>query len=68
MNKSRSAALAALALALPAGLAACGGDDDGAVTLRYAFWDDNQRPALEAMIKAFNEDHPDIEVELEQNP
>ena len=68
MNKTRTAAIAALALALPAGLAACGDDDGGPVTLRYAFWDDNQRPALEAMIEAFNEDHPDIEVELEQNP
>jgi multiple sugar transport system substrate-binding protein len=68
MNKTRTAAAAALALALPAGLAACGGDDGGAVTLRYAFWDDNQRPALEAMIAAFNEDHPDITIELEQNP
>ncbi|WP_112133192.1 ABC transporter substrate-binding protein [Glycomyces dulcitolivorans] len=68
MNKTRAAALAALAVAAPLGLAACGGDDDGAVVLRYAFWDDNQRPAVEAMIAAFNETHPDIEVELEQNP
>jgi multiple sugar transport system substrate-binding protein len=68
MNKTRLAALTALAVAVPLGLAACGGDDDGAVTLRYAFWDDNQRPALEAMIEAFNEEHPDITVELEQNP
>ncbi len=69
MNKTRLAALAAAAIAAPIGLAACGGGgDDGTVTLRYAFWDDNQRPALEAMIAAFNEDHPDITVELEQNP
>jgi multiple sugar transport system substrate-binding protein len=63
----RSAVLAALALTAPSGLAACG-DDDGAVTLRYAFWDDNQRPAIEAMVEAFNEEHPDITIELEQNP
>ncbi|MCH7230524.1 sugar ABC transporter substrate-binding protein [Glycomyces sp. L485] len=68
MRKTRMAAAAALAVAAPAGLAACGGGDDGNVTLRYAFWDDNQRPAVEAMIDAFNEDHPDITVELEQNP
>jgi len=67
MNKNRLAALAAAAIAAPAGLAACGGDD-GAVTLRYAFWDDNQRPAIEAMLEVFSERHPDIEIELEQNP
>jgi len=68
MKRTPLAALAALAIALPLGLAACGGADDGKVTLRYAFWDDTQRPAVEAMIAAFNEEHPDIKVELEQAP
>ncbi|THV29583.1 ABC transporter substrate-binding protein [Glycomyces paridis] len=65
---TRLRAAAALALAAPLALAACGGEDDGTVTLRYAFWDDPQRPALEAMIDAFGEDHPDIRIELEQTP
>ncbi|GAB3999187.1 hypothetical protein GCM10029992_27240 [Glycomyces albus] len=62
----RTAAVAALAAA-PLALAACSGDDGDGVTLRYAFWDDNQRPAVEAIVEAFEESNPDIDIELEQN-
>ena len=67
MRTTRIAAAAALAAA-PLALAACSGDDDdGVTTLRYAFWDDNQRPAMEAIVEAYEADNPDIDIELEQN-
>ena len=37
-------------------------------TITYAFWDLNQRPAMEAQAKAFEESHPDIRVELQVVP
>ncbi len=35
------------------------------VTLRYALWDGNQKPAMEAAIAAFMKANPDIEVKVE---
>ncbi|WP_199037015.1 ABC transporter substrate-binding protein [Glycomyces salinus] len=66
MRTMRTAAVAALAAA-PLALAACSGDDGDGVTLRYAFWDDNQVPAMEAIVEAFEDANPDIDIELEQN-
>ncbi|MCL6590919.1 MAG: sugar ABC transporter substrate-binding protein [Firmicutes bacterium] len=35
------------------------------VTLRYALWDSNQMPAMEASIKEFMKQNPDIDVKVE---
>jgi multiple sugar transport system substrate-binding protein len=35
------------------------------VTLRYGLWDSNQKPAMEATIKAFMKSHPNITVKVE---
>lgn len=35
------------------------------VTLRYALWDSNQQPAMEASIKEFMKQNPDIDVKVE---
>jgi multiple sugar transport system substrate-binding protein len=35
------------------------------VTLRYALWDSNQAPAMEASIKEFMKQNPDIDVKVE---
>ena len=45
--------------------AGCSGDD---VTLTYAFWNAEQRPAIEAQIEAFREEYPNISVEPQVVP
>lgn len=35
------------------------------VTLRYSLWDSNQQPAMEASIKEFMKQNPDIDVKIE---
>lgn len=64
-NRSRTIAGAVL---MAVGLAACssgGGDEGGPVTLRYGIWDENQRPALEEIVSAFEQENPDIDVKIE---
>jgi len=39
-----------------------------AVTLRYALWNQNQVPAMEQIIAAFEPTHPNINVEIELTP
>jgi multiple sugar transport system substrate-binding protein len=36
--------------------------------ITYAFWDDTQRPAIEANIEGFNEEYPNIKVNLDVTP
>ncbi len=62
------------------GLAACGGDSGGGgdipeeidpnieAEINYAMWDVAQRPAMEQIIAAFNEDHPNITVNIAVTP
>jgi len=38
------------------------------LTLRYALWDQNQRPAMEASIAEFMKNNPDIDVKVELYP
>lgn len=57
-----------MAAALALGLTACGagGDGDEEVELRFAFWGSDTRVQnTEAIIDAFNEDHPAIQVDIE---
>jgi len=46
-------------------LMVCGSSVVAKTTLRYAFWDKNQQPAMEASIKEFMKRNSDIEVEVE---
>jgi multiple sugar transport system substrate-binding protein len=53
-------------------LAACGrgqepGDSaaGGPVTIRYWLWDTNQLPAYQACADVFQQEHPDIRIQLE---
>ncbi|MGE6261289.1 ABC transporter substrate-binding protein [Heyndrickxia sporothermodurans] len=54
------------------GLAGCSGSDkassDGKVEITYGFWDKKQVPAIEEIIKLFNEKYPDIKVKTELTP
>ncbi|SDK59154.1 carbohydrate ABC transporter substrate-binding protein, CUT1 family [Glycomyces sambucus] len=67
-HSKRGAAAAALAASALV-LAACSGGGDGEdVTLTYATWSDDQKPAMEAIAAAFEEAHPDIDVEVQVLP
>lgn len=59
---------AIMALGIPLSVSASsaeGSDISGEV--RYAFWDVNQQPYLEACIEEFNKSYPDVEITLEPN-
>jgi multiple sugar transport system substrate-binding protein len=45
-----------------------GESKDGKVEISYGFWDKKQVPAIEEIIKQFNEEHPDIKVKTELIP
>ncbi|MEH6995081.1 sugar ABC transporter substrate-binding protein [Neobacillus drentensis] len=57
------------------GLAGCSDSDttsgnakDGKVEITYGFWDKKQVPAVEEIIKLFNEKNPNINVKIELTP
>jgi multiple sugar transport system substrate-binding protein len=68
--------LAPLALVAALGLSACsspgtsGADfsTDSAASITYAIWDENQVPALDANIAAFNEIYPNVDVTIDITP
>ncbi|WP_457100763.1 ABC transporter substrate-binding protein [Microbacterium sp. P5_E9] len=79
MNRNRSsrarlalvagATLAALTLAgCSSGSAGGNGGTDEKVTLKYALWDENQKPAMEQIISAFEKDHPNVTVDIQLIP
>ncbi|MGK4042468.1 sugar ABC transporter substrate-binding protein [Heyndrickxia oleronia] len=53
-------------------MAGCSGEKastkDGKIEIRYGLWDKNQVPAIEEIIKKFNEKNPNIKVKLELTP
>lgn len=61
-----------LLIVLASLLAACGGagsnTTSGPVTLQYSIWDQNQAPAMQKMIDAFEKANPNIKVKLEVTP
>ncbi|WP_350350246.1 sugar ABC transporter substrate-binding protein [Microbacterium sp. A8/3-1] len=64
------AATAAAVLALsacsstPSGEGSSGGD----VTLSYAIWDENQKPAMEEIAAAFTEENPNVTIDIQVTP
>lgn len=64
----RKLAVAAAGLVLAA--AGCGSDSgsDGNVTLTYAVWNKDQVPALEQVIKKFEQSHDNIDVKIQLTP
>jgi multiple sugar transport system substrate-binding protein len=63
-----AAAVAALTLAGCATGAPAGGSTTEKVNLKYAIWDENQKPAMDKIIAAFHKDHPNVTVDLEITP
>lgn len=84
MKKSRIIAFAACLAMVASSLAACGSSasssatsgDSGnvsaasgeAVTIRYGIWDSNQEPTLRKIADKFEEENPNIKVEIELTP
>jgi len=74
MRRTHRKLLVGLAVAATAAVAlsGCSGttsaDEGGKVTLQYAIWDKNQEPAMNKIIKAFEEDHPNITIETQLTP
>ncbi len=51
---------------LPMGALTARADDQ--VTIRYGIWDSNQEPTLRAIADKFEEENPDIKIEIELTP
>ncbi|KFM94464.1 sugar ABC transporter substrate-binding protein [Paenibacillus sp. FSL R5-0527] len=83
MRKKLAAAVAGALLVSSLALAGCGNSNDGDkaagsasagggaqknVTISYTIWDKNQQPAMEAIARAFTEQHPNIEVKVDAIP
>lgn len=69
MRRARTRTAAAGAVLASLLLAACGtasGDGGDEVTLTYWLWDANQQPAQEQCAEAFEAQHPDINIKIEQ--
>lgn len=67
MKRLRGLALAFALVVLPA----CQGNtgsSGGDIVLRYAVWDENQVPAMEAIAKEFTNTHQNVRVEIESTP
>lgn len=63
------AASAAAALALSACSASATGEPSGGdITLSYAIWDENQKPAMEDIAAAYTEEHPNVTIEIQVTP
>lgn len=68
--------LAALGLVIAMGatmIAGCGGKDSGKSSsgkteLSFGIWDENQRPAMEKLVEAYEKEHDDVTVEIQLTP
>ena len=55
-------------------LAGCGGGSDeggsssGKTEIAFGIWDENQRPAMEDLVAAYEEENPDVKVNIELTP
>lgn len=72
-RKSWKRVLTGLVLALSIFLVACGNsskeaNNEGPVTITYSIWDTIQLPGMQAAADAFNEQNPDITVNVEVTP
>ncbi|MEU7740657.1 sugar ABC transporter substrate-binding protein [Nonomuraea sp. NPDC049158] len=74
MRKSARLGAAVFGVVLAVSACSAGGDEPGAaggqekVTLSYAMWDNNQKPVMEELSKAFTATHPDITVNVQLTP
>lgn len=68
--------VAALGLCVALGatmLTACGGSkgksaSGGKTELNFGIWDENQRPAMEKMVKAYEKENSDVKINIQLTP
>ena len=74
--------LAALGLCAAMGatmVTGCGGSGDGSsdggssggsgkTELAFGIWDENQRPAMEQLVEAYEKEHEDVSIEIQLTP
>ena len=49
-------------------LAGCGGDgksSGGKTEITFGIWDENQRPAMEQMVEAYEKEHDDVTIKIQ---
>lgn len=72
MNRQRMTASIAAAAVLPLGLAGCAADAGpaagGETSINYVIWDANALEPYKEVIAAFNEEHPEITVNIQALP
>ena len=52
-------------------LAGCGGDgksSGGKTEITFGIWDENQRPAMEQMVEAYEKEHDDGTIKIQSTP
>lgn len=45
-----------------------GGSSSGKTEIAFGIWDENQRPAMEDLVAAYEEENPDVKVNIELTP
>ena len=73
-NMKKMAALGMTAILGAGMLAGCGGSDsgsgsgDGTTEISFGIWDENQRPAMEALAEAYEEENQDVSISIQLTP
>ena len=73
-NMKKMAALGMTAILGASMLAGCGGSDsgsgsgDGTTEISFGIWDENQRPAMEALAEAYEEENQDVSISIQLTP
>ena len=75
-NFKKLAAAGLIAVMSVSLLAGCGGSKEeggsassgGKTELTFGIWDENQRPAMEAMVEAYEKEHEDVTIEIQLTP
>lgn len=60
--------IAAMSVGLLAGCGGSGQTKDGKTALSFGIWDENQRPAMEALVKAYEEENPNVDISIQLTP
>lgn len=60
--------VALMSVGLAAGCGNKGESSSGKTELTFGIWDENQRPAMEAMVEAYEKEHEDVDITIQLTP